>query len=72
MEKEKFLVHSGATEKGAGAWPLLSLENNIFLYRIYTLPGDVSFGSGSFNIFFGHLPASFQYSGNSKNKAIGL
>ena len=59
MENEKFLVHSGAAEKGAGAWPPTFFRKSVFVYRIYTLPGDGSFASGSFNIFLGHLIASF-------------
>ena len=61
MENEKFLVHSGAAKKRAGAWPPTFFRTQqFFAYRTYTLPGDVSFASGSFNIFLGHLPASFQ------------
>ena len=60
MENEKFLVHLGGAEKSAGAWSPTFFRKNVFVYRIYTLPGDVSFTSGSFNIFSGHLIASFQ------------
>ena len=49
MENQKFLVHSGAAEKGAGAWPPTLFRKQNFLHtgyipclEMFHLPVEVS------------------------------